>query len=416
MHIRNIILTVLVLFTGCVSTQPVIQEKKIDNGSHYLIYYNDNTGIHTLNTATNRQVLLLPHKGKLEERKISSDGGKIAVSYSGRDSSSLYIINTYKPETIHIQSVPSAYAFSFEWSADNKQIGVGYARRDKKNTRNNGGIYFYSAGGKNRKSAGCRLSNIFKSFLTDENVMVGFQNTLFVVNSGNCKTLYTIPGADMNDIEFSPDRQRFIYSEIELDYGKNTDKAREIFALYISDYTGKKIKRLISSKYDPRNAQWSPGGEQLVCDIASQEIEGIRHIALYDLTEGKVNFFRGDIFYDTEPNCTHPLWSPKGSMLLYFRTYKKGSKLFEHIVVKDLFPEKHRIIADCETDITVKSGTTFIPSSLEWIDNDNVLFGTGEWTKIYNLKSNTAYTLEQGRQPLFVRELPASSPPYTLSE
>ncbi|MCK4966938.1 hypothetical protein KAS50_07895, partial [bacterium] len=363
MHIRKIILTALVLFTGCASTQPVIQEKKVDNGNHYLIYYNDNTGIHTLNTATNRHTLLLPHKGILEKRKISCGGGKIAVSCSEKDSSHLYIINTDNPETAHIQSVPSAYAFSFEWSADSKQIGVGYALRDKKKTKNNGGIYFYSADGKNKKSAGCRLSNIFRSFLTDEKVMVGFQNTLFVVNSGNCKTLHTIPGADMDDIVFSPDRQRFIYSEIEIDYEKNTDKAREIFALYISDHTGKKIKRLISSKYDPRNAQWSPGGEQLVCDIASQEIEGIRHIALYDLTEGKVNFFKGDIFYDTEPNCTHPLWSPSSSMLLYLRTYKKGNSLYEHIVVKDLFPEKHQIIASCETDITVKSGTTFIPTS-----------------------------------------------------
>ena len=416
MHFRKIILTALVFFAGCASTQPVIQEKKVESGNHYLIYYNDDTGIHTLNTATNRQKLLLPHKGKLKERKISPGGNKIAVSYSGRDSSRLYIINTGRAETAQIQSVPSAYAFSFEWSPDGKQIGVGYARRDKKKTGKKGRIYFYSSGGKNKKSAGCRLSNIFKSFLTDESVMVGFQNTLFVVNSRNCKTLHTIPGADMNDIVFSPDRQRFIYSEIEIDYEKNTDKAREIFALYISDYKGEKIKRLISSKYDPRNAKWSPGGERLVCDIASQEIEGIRNIALYDLTEGKVNFFRGDIFYDTEPSCTHPLWSPKGSKLLYLRTYRKGSKLFEHIVVKDLFPEKNRIIAECETDITDKSGTSFIPSSLEWIDDDNVLFGTSEWTKIYNLKSNTAYTLGRGKQILFVRQLPFSSPPSALSE
>lgn len=404
----------LLLLCGCASTQQVVKEKKsVEKENHYFIFYYDKTGFHTLDTKTNQRHTLLSFSGKFLGAKVSSDN-KMAVSYTDNQSSCLSIINMRTSEVLTVKTVPSVYSFSFEWSQDGQYLCFGYAPQDNKKRKDNGGIFLISPDGKEKRNIDCRVSNIFKSWLPGNSFMVGFKKMLFVVDRKNCKTLYTIPGADMFDIKFSPDKTKFLYSQIELDFTNDKD-GREMFALYISDYKGENIKRLISNKYDTRNAEWSPDGKKVICDIASLELEGIRHIALYNIVEDKVNFFQGDIFYDTEPSCTQPRWAPDGKKLLYHRTYKKDNKRYEHIVVKNLFPEKNRIITDCETDISKSNTTNFQPSALEWINDDIILFGTNEWTKIYTLIDNSSVTLKNGEQPLYIKPIVPAALPSALN-
>ncbi len=127
----------------------------------YLIYYSSKYGIHRSNTKTNSDSLIIPLSEYNIQKRISPDKAKIALSYTEDDSSKLVIVDVLSSKTWHVMSIPQDdskyYIFSFEWSPDSKNLGVGFYSEKKV-----GKTYVLDRGG--IFTCDCAASDQFGSF------------------------------------------------------------------------------------------------------------------------------------------------------------------------------------------------------------------------------------------------------------
>jgi len=388
-------------------------------GSHsYLLYYFSNNGIHRLNTNTNIDSLLIPLDNSRIQKRISPDKTKIALTYTEGDSSKLVVIDVSSSNIWHIKSIPQNinidakyFTYSFEWSPDSKNLGVGYYSEKKSGktySLDKGDIFIVDFEGKHKRSVGCSSSKIFKHWLDSENIVVSNRKNLYIVDVNNCHTLFAIPTKNKTNITFSPTNDKMFYTESTPVYYRDKGRTINVPELYLADYNGKNPKKLVPYRYAPKRPKWSSDGKIIAFDVKSQEWINIRYISLYFLETGKSRIYAEEELLGL-PSCEDAYWAPNSNNISFNKSYERGDNnwawTIDHKVIKNIITDMTTIISEGRTDFNNYANSKGVGGTLGWIDKNNIMFATKDWIKIYNRISDTSITLTADRDIIYVKEI-----------
>lgn len=389
---------------------------------HYVIYYFDDTGIFESNTKTiDNLIFRYPFGTRGRQWKVSPDNTKIAFTYVDNDigETTLSILELKDLKSWQIKKIPKNFHYSFAWSRDSKELAAGYASFTDNQSRVEyrlgvGDIFTASFLDRTIESIGCKVSKYVKKFLPNGILIVGDGNHLYGVNRQNCSTIFTMSTTGKRKITFSPDGTKIFYFK----YVPISGTKRKMPELYLANYDGKNQKRIIGYKYDPRNASWSPDGTKIVCDVRSLEWTDVRHVSIYDLVTGKASFSIEEDSWGI-PTSERAFWSPDGNKLVYDKTYEllndralfnpvygNGSNtyLVQHKTVHHLRINLKEVILEASIHqnnlLTQSLGETVF-----WIDNQNILFGSAQGYKIFNLLRKSEYTFSSYKHPILIKQL-----------
>jgi len=395
----------------------------------YVIYYSDGTGIFESNTTTiDKLIFRYPSNTRGFQWEVSPDSKKIAFSLVDNDfeETTLSILDLISLKSWQIKKIPKGLHFSFKWSPDSKELAVAYASftDNKYRLEYRSGvadIFITSSVDSTVKSIGCNVSKSVNHWLTNNILVVGDGNFLYGVNRQNCSTLFSLNMIDKTKITFSPDGTMIFYFTNVPVYKESGGKI-DMTELYLANYDGKQPKKIIGYRYDPHHASWSPDGTKIVCDVRSLEWTDVRHIAIYDLVAGKASFSTEENDWGI-PISEKPFWSPDGTKLLYDQTYELlyGRSAYEtfydntyqtgsnsyfvlHKTLRNLLTNQKEVILEGSIHQN-NLLTQAVGETVFWIDKQNILFGSAQWYKIYNILTKSVYTFSPDKHPILIKQL-----------
>jgi hypothetical protein len=406
-------LIIILLIISCSSLDRLKQSQQSKNSalnSKYEIYYYNKSGVRI--QSSNSDSLVIPLSSYLVDHKISPDKNKIAIAYTESDSQKLVIINTKTKKLWPIKSIISNYHFTFEWSLDSKNLGVGYYSEKKVGNKffpDKGEIFISTYDVQKEINIGCKVSKIFIHWLKDEIIIVSDGKKYYGVNPEDCKTIFSFSVSDKRKISFSPDGKKVFYTKYTSVYSTSSNRNINVPELYLADFNGKNQKKIIDYKYEPQNIRWAPNSNEIICDVKSQEWTDIRHICTYSLTLDNASFNVKEDFLGL-PKSNKPFYSPDGKKIAYEKSYKRGNSYQFWFVYQNVveYPKLNKTVTISEIITQPNSTSNQIQpagSISGWIDNDNILYQSVRWSKIYNLRNKGKYTISPDKTPIFIKEI-----------
>ncbi len=364
-------------------------------GAHYEGLYRSETAICYVNTSENIDTVLLAMDPNFVVNTLPSpDKKKTAFAFYNFDdkATELYVVI---PETRTVKWVKrnkGEQAITMAWENDSL-LAASYAfvkRSSKKSDTTAGYSELLNVNQNNVAKKFTPKRGIFiKGFIQNKYLVYADRNGFYLVdktNSAVVKTIRDFTSLDNKGIIFSPDGTKCLYYE--------TKAGRQ--SLHVSDYEGSNERVLFDYNFNPANAQWSPDGKKIACDIQSPDSASIRYLAFFDLNENKARFKKEESFSDISSviNCG---WSPSGNFVLVEK------KVRDSVVyaLRDLNRERDFVIKD-----SVKNYTRDMIGSLQFWPNDNqlIFLGSSSYT-IYDAIENNFITLPGSKEFVYLNKL-----------
>ena len=383
MRLSYLLPFLVIVFLSCTTNQQVTSKEETKNSPNLKVFFYDSDGLKVFNLENDQTKLLASFNPPVLNRKVSPDKEKVAFTVTENDSSILNVLNTSTENVRKIDSKSNNYLYTFEWSGTSDSLVVGYyatKESNKGSIAGEGNIFISSFDGGNRR-LGCSSSKSVEAWLDNSKIAVsgglGSKN-IYIVDRNNCNTLKTISEEGKNDISFSPDGKMMLFTKGKSIYNESTGNIHNVSELYILHLNNKEQKKIAGYQYEPKNAVWSPTGDQIAFDIQSQEWSNIRHLSVYNIEEGAAEFIVNRSDFGNISNDKNPHWNENGDKILFDRSYEmdRVNKLMKK-VIRNLDSENEVIVDERVNNLNNPTDYE-IGGIWGWITNKLVAFsGSG---------------------------------------
>lgn len=380
--------------------------------SFYMGITQDNEGIKYFNTKedSSKLILQLP-KYVVVNSKISPDKKKLIFSFydTKEKKTKLYVLFIENQKLLLLKNNKGHYSVDIFWDNDSLLISnFTVWKKNKKQKYNilkayteiiNVNTSKVLKGFKPRKGA------ILENYIQNKYLVYADYKGYYLINKKNNKLIKTLYGFNLHKrkhLTFSPNGKYLFYIEsrkVIYQFG-NSHNQNELF---LANFKGQNSKLIIGFKYNPKNIEWSPASDQIICDIASQKWSNIRHIAFYNISTNRT-IHREYTGYKNMPNFTNNGLSPSGKYILAWdriesQTFPLREQYFIYNVNSGDFK---RLTYD-------NGGTIFSTKDLgglvRWWEDNILLFGKKYYMSAYNLSNNTITFFPSDRWYLFFKEI-----------
>ena len=398
----------LIVFLSCASTQKSTSKEETKNTLNLKVFFYDSDGLKSLDLENDQTKLLASFAPPVLSRKVSPDQEKVAFYITRNDSSVLKVLNTSTEKVWKIDTKPNNYLYTFEWSPTSDSLAVGYystKESGEKHIADEGGIFVASFEG-GKRILGCSTSKSVEAWIKNSKIVVsgglGSKN-IYLVDRNNCNTLKKISKDGKNNISFSPDSEMMLFTTDKPVYNQSTGNTKNVSELYIFNLNNEQQTKVAGYQYEPKNAVWSPNGDQIAFDIQSQEWSNIRHLSIYDVKQNEAKLIvnrsdLGNISSDKSPN-----WSKSGNKILFERSFEMNrvNKLIKK-VIRDL-NSGNEVILD-ERINNINNPTDYeIGGILGWVTSQLVAF-SGSVYSIYDTSGNKILELGANQNLIFAKQ------------
>ena len=142
----------------------------------------------------------------------SPDRSKLAIGYSGADSSRLVVVDVGTGALTRLHAAGRAYSYSLAWSPDADRIAAGYftERRVGRQTLPAAGDIAIATLDGRLTRAGCESSKVVYAWVAADTIVVGDGRELNPVDIGGCRSKASVRLQGKRDITFSPDGRQAV--------------------------------------------------------------------------------------------------------------------------------------------------------------------------------------------------------------
>ena len=315
-HLSRIIFVCLILLTGCSGSGAVStsENDSISTAWNGLALSSSGIVLKDVNNDTSQEVL----QGieTVEILSQSRDGSRLVLTYQRGDSTHLAMY-TAGSHFSYWYGLPGEVSYSGAWSDDQESFAFGYA------SDSGNGISIADVGGADPVSVGCSASNVVMGWPESDRLLAASATGIYIVQTDGCGTIKTLDMRKKSAITVSGDGSRIAYILRELEYNRETRAYEPDSALYIASYMDENPVQIAGQRYSPKRMTWSQDGNKLAFDVSSQQAEGKRSLAIYDVESGESTFLvRPDPL--GIPSESSPTWSPDGSFVIYDRIFEES--------------------------------------------------------------------------------------------
>jgi Tol biopolymer transport system component len=396
------------LGTACASSAPPPEAPEpaptpAVTSAGYLVYFADSTGIWRRDTRLGEDDLLLEVNATVAQVRVSPDGRRTAVAYRKAGGSVLSVIDGASGNVSAVHTGAPNLVYTLQWSRDGSALGVGFYQEGARRGRGERGVLVVRSDG-SVHNVGCSVSNRFAGWRANGSLVVGDGTNLYIVNSNNCGTVFTLEPRGRFEIAYSPDGSQFLYSRNRGVRYRNRRSRVQRSELFLAQYNGRNGQKIVDYHHNPRNARWSPDGRKIAFEAESQEYANITHLAIYDVRSGRMILDSKEKALGL-PSDGAPCWSPDGARIAHNRTYARrtGGDLFytKQRIVRELATGDEQIIAEELSRADQPIATGLVGDRCGWVDARHVAVATEGGVKIVNVETNGSYELPPDHHLLF---------------
>lgn len=372
-----------------------VEVAAVTPGAHYEGLYRSELGICYVNTSENTDTMLLPLDANFVVNTLPSpDKKKTAFAFYDTDNkvTNIYVVIPETRSFKWVKKNKGEQAITMAWENDSLlAASYAYVKRSGKRSDTTAGYSELLNINQNNvaKKYTPKRGTFIRGFIQSKYLIYADRGGFYLVDKTNnavTKTIRDFTSIDDKGINFSPDGTKCLYFE------KKGDRS----SLHVSDYEGSNERVLFDYNYNPANAQWSPDGKRIACDIQSPDSASIRYLTFFDLNENKARFKKEESFSDVSSviNCG---WSPSGNFILVEK------KVRDSVVyaIRDLNRERDFVIRD--------SVTNYTRDKIGWLqfwpnDNQLIFLGYHGYT-IYDAIENNFITLPGSKEFVYLNKL-----------
>ncbi|MCF6269454.1 MAG: hypothetical protein L3J41_07080 [Melioribacteraceae bacterium] len=412
-YLKFLFICIILLFlNSCSSSKKTSANKNSELESNLFFegVFQDNSGIVYINNQKNIKKTLLAINSDFGhvDYKLSPDSKTIALSYfdSKKVETYLYSLNIKLQELILLKMEKGFYQINLFWDTDSTIISNFYATKQNPKSK----LWNKYTGStsiiniKNRKTQKSFTPikvSVLESHIQNQYLVYSNSNSFYIINKANNKLVTPIKGFTTKNkhaqkLTFSPDGKHLIFLKRKT-FKTIQGKTETLNALFLSDYSGKNRKELLSYKYNPKNISWTPNSKKIICDIASQKYSDLRRIAIYDTEEDRTQYSEAVIASEEAPFI-----SPSGVYILYERKIPNQFNTTDnYYIVKSIIPEiRHEgYIKKNNSAISVEElgGVDY------WIDDFNIVFCNSKFLSIVDWGKGKNLSIPSNKWILFLK-------------
>lgn len=353
-------------------------------GPGYVFYYQDASGVHRLDARSGANSMLFSIAQPRVASAVSPDHSKLAIGYSGADSSRLVVVDVATGAVRRLHAAGRTYRYTLAWSRDGTRLAVGYftERRVGRETLPGAGAVVMASVDGRLTWVGCEESKIVYAWVAADTIVVGDGRALYPVDVQGCRGDAAMRLRGKREVTFSPDGKRVLYLVTgQARRGQRTVAATE---LHVARYDGAGARRVMGDPYDPQHARWSPDGSRIAFDVRPPGGRALRHIAVLDVAEQRVRFFPSQTPEGT-PRDTHPFWAPAAATVVHDRML--GGQTTKILRTLALDPTA------VQMEPTVLLSGNPPGTVWGWADQSHLVAVSDQWVKLLSTEGATVYDM-----------------------
>ena len=367
----------LIVLTGCSGSGPLPQPVEQPSVPAWNGLALTGSGIALIEVNTGTREPLLQGAGSVKILSQPADANRLVMTYQRADSTYLASFDGVSREVTVWHAVAGPATYTGAWSADRQAYAFGFVSGEQ------GGISIINEATGELNSVGCSASNVVLAWPEPDRLLAASGSEVYVVSTEGCRTLKALDMQKKSALAVSEDGSRIAYILRELEYNRENRSYEPDSSLYMAGFMDDDATQIAGQRYSPRRMAWSPDGTKLAFDVVSQQAQGKRNLALYDVESGESSFLvRPDPL--GVPSETSPVWSPDGTFVIYDR-YFQETGLYQK-AARSLVDNAFLVLAEGEEKANI----------LSWVGEDAVLLTMGDTTRVVPLTGMRTLDLENG--------------------